>query len=276
MKTFEEQKAFVSKLNVIDDIFFQKMADDKEVCEEMLQIILKNPKLKVVESQTQRYLRNMGTHSVILDLLCQDEKGNYFNVEVQKADDDNHQKRVRFNHSNIDTIFVERGIKYKDLPDVYIIFISKFAPFGEEKTIYHINRVIQETGTVVDNGVHEIYVNTAIVDDSDISELMQYFKKSTGENPKFKKLSNRVHYFKETQEGVQIMCELVENYAKDYAKEYVKECDREKIINLLKNGVSSDIILKSFPAFTLDEIESLIQQVNNPPLEEVGACKKPC
>ena len=34
MQTYEEQKAFVSKLNVIDDVFFQKMAEDGEVAEE--------------------------------------------------------------------------------------------------------------------------------------------------------------------------------------------------------------------------------------------------
>ena len=34
MKTFEEQKALVRRMNVIDDQFFQKIAEDKEVCEE--------------------------------------------------------------------------------------------------------------------------------------------------------------------------------------------------------------------------------------------------
>ena len=48
MQTFEEQKAYVSKFNVIDDMFFQKMAEDMEVAEEILRIILKKPKLKVI------------------------------------------------------------------------------------------------------------------------------------------------------------------------------------------------------------------------------------
>ncbi len=53
-----------------------------------------------------------------------------------------------------------------------------------------IDRVIKETGTVVENGTHEIYVNAAIDDKSDIAELMQYFKKSVGQNPKFPKTCN--------------------------------------------------------------------------------------
>ena len=81
MKTYEEQKSFVAKLNVIDDVFFHKMAEDKEVCEEILRILLSKPNLKVIESQVQRYLRNIGAHSVILDVLCQDENGDYINVD---------------------------------------------------------------------------------------------------------------------------------------------------------------------------------------------------
>ena len=49
--------------------------------------------------------------NVIDDVLCQDSSGDYFNIEVQKKNDDDNQKRVRFNRSNIDTAFVESGIK---------------------------------------------------------------------------------------------------------------------------------------------------------------------
>ncbi len=265
MQTFEEQKAYVSKFNVIDDMFFQKMAEDMEVAEEILRIILKKPKLKVIENQVQRFLRNTGAHSVILDLLCEDEDHSFINCEVQKEEDDDYQKRVRFNRSNIDTIFTEKGIDYKELPDVYIIFISKFDTFREGKTIYHINRVIEETGTIVENGTHEIYVNAAIDDKSDIAELMQYFKKSVGEHQNFQKLCNRVKYFKETQKGVSNMCKLVEDYAKEYAEKYAKEYAEQQSIenaaNLLKNGVSVDIIADSIPTLSRDIIISLSEKI---------------
>jgi propanediol dehydratase large subunit len=69
MNTYEEQKAIVAKFNVIDDVFFQKMVEDIEVAEEMLRIILRKPKLKVIKCQAQRFLRNTSTHSVVLDAL---------------------------------------------------------------------------------------------------------------------------------------------------------------------------------------------------------------
>ena len=133
LQTSTEQLALIKQLNVIDDVFFHKIAEDKAVCEEILRIILQKPKLKVIDVQTQRFLRNIGAHSVILDLLCEDEDGSQINVEMQKADDDDHVRRVRFNSSNIDTIFTEKGLDYKDFPDIYIIFISKFDVFQEGK-----------------------------------------------------------------------------------------------------------------------------------------------
>lgn len=273
MQTYEEQRELVSKLNVIDDVLFHKVVEDQEVCEEILRILLEKPDLIVVESQPQRFLRNIGAHSVILDVLCQDSSGDYFNIEVQKKNDDDHQKRVRFNRSNIDTAFVESGIKYEQLPDVYLIFLTKFDIFGENHTIYHIERVIKETGTVVENGTHEIYVNTAIDDGTEIAELMQYFKESVGEHQKFQKLSKRVQYFKKSQEGVNEMCELVEEYAKNYAEEYAKKYVEEEVkkavsetetktaLNMLKNGASVELVVKFIPSLSEQFVKELQAQL---------------
>lgn len=257
LHTFTEQQTLISQLNIMDDVFFQKIAEDKAVCEEMLQIILQKPNLKVVEAQTQRFLRNIRAHSVILDLICQDEDGSYINVEMQKSDDDDHVKRVRFNSSNIDTTFTEKGIDYKEFPDIYVIFISKFDLFKEGRTIYHLNLSIQETGTSVNDGIHRIFLNCAVDDGSDIAELMQYFKNTTGANSKFPKLSNRVKYFKESQEGADTMTQAVE----EYFNKRISEHDKETARSLLLNGVSVDLIQKSIPTLPLDFIEKLNMQL---------------
>ena len=99
-----------------------------------------------------------------------------------------------------------------------------------------MERVIKETGTVVENGTHEIYVNTAIDDGTEIAKRMQYFKKSAGVHQKFQKLSKRVQYFKESQKGVTEMCELVEEYAKKYAEEYAKKICRRVCKKICRRG----------------------------------------
>lgn len=56
-----------------------------------------------------------------------------------------------------------------------IVYISQFDIFKQGRTIYHVDKVIRETGTVVDDGLKEVFVNTAVNDGSTISELMSCF-----------------------------------------------------------------------------------------------------
>ena len=269
MKTLDEQMALVQSLNVIDDIFFHKIAEDPEVCEEILQIILEKPKLKVIHSQVQRFLRNNGARSVILDALCELGDGSVANIEVQKADDDNHQKRVRFNQSNIDTLLTEKGIKYEDLPDVYMVFISKFDIFAKGRTTYHIDRVIQEEGIVVDNGVHEVYVNVAVNDGTEIAELMQYFKDSNGANEKFVKLCNRVDYFKYEKEGVKVMTTLFEKYVNEEVAEERSKSLRRGIQGIIEtyhkfgqdSNLAREAAIEKYPDVSDNLIDEIIGDV---------------
>ena len=159
--------------------------------------------------------------------------------------------------ANIDTTFVEKGIKYADLPDIYAIFISPFDLFRANCTAYHVNRCLLETGDIVNNGIHELYVNAAVNDGSDIAELMQYFMNSNGYHPKFEKLSKRVQYFKEQQEGVSSMSSVIE----DYANKVANERETKAAAIMLKEGVPIEIILKALPSLSLDFIRQLQQQL---------------
>ncbi|MBR6755680.1 MAG: PD-(D/E)XK nuclease family transposase [Peptococcaceae bacterium] len=262
METFAEQKEFVAKLNLIEDEFFSKVAEDLEACEEIIRIILQKPDLKLIDNQPQRVLRNIDKRAVTLDLLCEDANGNKFNVEVQKSDCTDHQKRMRYNVSNIDTSFVEKGIPFDKVPDIYAIMISAFDPFKGNHTTYHIHRTIAELNKKTDNGIHEIYVNTAVDDGTDISELMQYFLDSKAEiNPKFEKLSKRVVYYKETNKGVDNMSSVFEEYAEKYAEKYVEKAKEEKdyttAINMLKENASIEFIAKVIPTLSLEKIKEL-------------------
>ena len=263
MKTFEQQKALVQRMNVIDDQFFQKIAEDKEVCEELLQILLDKPDLQIIEAQTQRKLPNLQARAVILDALCKDSAGNLFNIEVQKDDKkrdhskaEEYQKRVRFNLASMDTSFTEKGTEFHNLPDLYAVFISQIDPFGKHHAAYHIRRSLAETETTVYNGINEIYINTASKDGTLVAELMQYFENSNGINPKFEKLSYRVEQLKNDETEVTTMTSVFDEYAEEVAQERVNEA----IIRLLKAGASIELVLKAFPSLSIDDIQKLQQK----------------
>jgi hypothetical protein len=78
------------KLNPIDDLMFRKMAEDKEFCQEILRVVLGDDKLTVKESVPQWTGTNLQGRSVILDAKCVRGDGTQTDIEVQKADDDDH------------------------------------------------------------------------------------------------------------------------------------------------------------------------------------------
>ena len=279
MKEREKVLEIVQELNIIDDTFFQKMAEDIGFCEEMISTILEQ-KVTVKSVVPQNSIKNLQGRSVVLDALCILENGKYSNVELQKADDDNHAKRVRYNTSCVTANITEPGIKFEKVPDVIGIYIFKFDMFKSGKTVYHIDRVIRETGEVQDNGLQEVYVNTKIDDGSDIAEMMRIFKeKDTYDFKKFPKVSGRKKRFKENEGGDDKMCDLVENYAKDYAKRHAKEYAKEAVeqaakeaakqtetdsaLRLFQNGVDYKLVRASIISLSDEELEKIYQEAVN-------------
>ena len=216
-------RELAKKLNPIDDIFFKKMAEYRPFCQEILQVILGDKNLIVTENTPQYTGTNLQGRSVILDVKCILGTGEQVNIEVQKADNDDHQRRVRYNGSILTTNITDPGSKFADVPDVILIYISKFDIFNKAKTIYHVERIIQETGDIVDNGFKEIYVNASIDDGSDIAQLMKVFTDSNTYNAKFPETSKRKLLFKGHEDGESIMNEELERLFAECQAEYRAE-----------------------------------------------------
>ena len=248
-----ETRKLVEKLNVIDDILFQKMAEDIGFCEEMISTILEQ-KVKVRKVVPQNSIKNLQGRSVVLDMLCDLVDGRECNVEVHKKDDDNHVKRVRYNTSCITANITEPGSKFEKVPNVIGIFIFKFDMFDAGKTVYHIKRVISETGESQDNGLEEIYVNTKIDDGSDIADLMKIFSnREVYDLKKFPKISGRKQQFLKSERGSVEMCELVDNY--------FKKKEAETARKFFQNGASYALVRASIDCLSDEELNEIYQQV---------------
>ena len=175
--------------------------------------------MTVLESTPQYAGTNPQGRSVILDAKCVLGDGRKIDIEVQKANDDDHQRRVRYNGAILTTNLTDPGEKFKEVPDVCVVFISKFDIFNGNLPWYHVDRVIRETGEKVDNGVEEVYVNAKVKDGSDVSELMEVFVNDDAYNNKFPITSGSKRRYKETEEGQQVMCEIMERIAKEEREE---------------------------------------------------------
>ena len=216
-KKFEK---YAKLLNPIDDLMFCKMAEHKEFCEEILRVILEDEGLTVEEAIPQWQGKNLSGRSVVLDAKCVSGDGRHINIEVQKANDDNHLKRVRYNAAVLTTNISETGSKFEFIPDVCIVFISKFDMFDGGLPLYHIDKVVRETGQVIDDGLTEIFVNTVNYDGSKPARLMKLFTDndaySSDEFPITSELKSRL---KSSEGGSRTMNEILEKLISDEKRE---------------------------------------------------------
>ena len=227
-KTDEEVIQIIRNLRLIDDVLFEKFMEDAAACEELLQVILENSRIKVKPETlvAQKSLRNLAKRSVRLDAYIEGVEDRVYNIEIQRSDNCNHVKRVRYNASTITINKSEPGDEFEDVQDVIVIYISEFDMFGAGKTVYHVENVIRETGNPVNDGLMSVYVNTEVADDSLISDLMQCFLKTDFKDDKFPNISRRMKELKHGEEDEK-MCKSVEEYAERKAKETAKEAAKE-------------------------------------------------
>ena len=251
--TTHEKIQKIQAMRPIDDIFFEVLSENPKVCEEMLRTILDDPKLIVLSTVPQRSEQNIYGRSVRLDVLCVIGDGSKCNIEIQRSDNDDHLRRVRFNASSITVKESTKGDKFKDVIDLCIIYVSEFDVFGEGKTIYHVDSVIRETGTVVDDGLKRIFVNTAINDGTKVAELMSCFMQTDINNAKFPELSKEVTRLKTERGGLKAMCKVMD--------ELIDKAVSENTIKmLLRFGASDDQIVKELQSECgLSESEAIEQ-----------------
>ena len=164
------------------------------------------------------HLENLYGRSVRLDALCILGNGKKCNVEVQRSNKDHHLKRVRFNASVITVRDSQTDDKFEETIDLIVVYISEFDIFKRGRVIYHVDSVIRETQEKVDDGLERVFVNTAVKDGTTISEYMDCFLQKEIDNAKFPKLTNRVHYLKHEEGGVNAVCEIMRKYSEEVAE----------------------------------------------------------
>ena len=220
MPTKKEFEEYARGLNPIDDLMFSKMAESKEFCEEILRVILDDDKLIVTENIPQCKVENLHGRSIIMDAKCVTGDGRHINIEVQKADNDDHLRRVRYNGSVLTTNITETGTKFEFVPDVCVIFISAFDMFRSGLPLYHVKKVVMETGQVVEDGLTEIYANAVIDNGSKFSKLMKVFTENdTYNTDDFPVTSEIKARFKFDEGGAIKMDETLQRWKEEWISE---------------------------------------------------------
>ncbi|MCH5213287.1 MAG: PD-(D/E)XK nuclease family transposase, partial [Oscillospiraceae bacterium] len=201
---------YIKNFRLIDDDFMKKVFEDKECVQLTLRIIMDKPDLIVTEVHTEYEVTNLYGRSVRLDVHATDNAGKEYDIEIQRRDRGASSLRARYNSSIMDTNALEAGEDFTDLPETYVIFITENDVLKRNLPIYHIERVIRETGELFDDKAHIIYVNNEIQDDTPLGLLMRDFVCKNADDMHYDVLAERVRNYKEDEGGLTSMCRAME------------------------------------------------------------------
>lgn len=142
---------------------------------------------------------------------------------MQRADSGADVYRARFHSSMLDTRMLRANQKFNEIHDSYVIFITENDCMGQGLPMYHVERVVQETSTLFQDGAHIIYVNGNYKNnDTPVGRLLHDFRCTSAMDMFYEELKKTVRHFKEPEGGQRQMCKALEiaDTRKDYEPLY--------------------------------------------------------
>lgn len=253
----EKDLQYIRNFRLMDDDFMSKVFEDKACAEFLLKVILSRDDLTVQEVHGQHDLKNLQGRSVRLDILAVDKANRAYNIEVQRSDRGAGAKRARYNSSLLDANLTEKGDCYDALNETYVIFITEHDVLQEGLPIYHINRIVEETGKSFGDEAHIIYVNSQIKDETALGKLMHDFSCTDPDDMNYSVLAQRVRYFKEDMEGVTTMCRAMEEMREEAAAKAARERAIEIAQKMLKAGKMTYAEISDMVDLPIEDVKAL-------------------
>ena len=260
---YERYEKIIRQFCLLDDDFMKKCFEGEILCAQLVvRIVLNKPELELVSSQGQYFIQNLRGRSIQADIYAKDVSGNIYDIEVQNDTKGADVKRARYNSRVIDVNSLEKGETPADLPESYVIFITKTDVLNGGCQIYHIKRSVEELERDFNDGQHIIYVNAAYEDDTTpLGRLMHDFRCKAASDMYYSELAERVRHLKETKEGVRDMCKIMEDLRREGREEGREEVREENAVQMLKDGVLPYDKIALYAGISLEQVVMLGKKV---------------
>lgn len=172
------KKKSLQELTIKDNFMFGAVMMDPENCKGTLERCLGFEIERVEVSKEKSIIYNPEYKGVRLDIYAKDENNTHYNVEMQALRRQAIEKRARYYHGQMDMEILLSGVRYRNLPDTYVIFICDFDPFGKGKYRYTRKAICEELPTMsMEDGAHTIFLSTKGTNESEVPlELVRFLK----------------------------------------------------------------------------------------------------
>ena len=196
-------------------------------------MILNRDDLTITSAKTQAVMKGL-MREVRLDVLAEDTEGRRYNIEFQRKRKGAEPERARLNASLIDANSLDKGEDYTALPEVYVIFITEHDVLGGGLPLYTIDWRINETGGIFGCRSHIVYVNGDHRDlTTALGKLVHDIFCVKPEEMYYTTLAESVRHFKEDEEGVIEVSEVIDGILKRQEYEIAKS---------IEEGLASPVI----------------------------------
>ena len=248
----------IRAMRLFDDEFMSLVFNGNiEATQLLIRILLNRNDLTVTKSMTQIQKTNLFGKSVKLDVVAEDIFKTEYNIEIQRAGSGAGARRIRYHQAMLDSHTLNKGGKFKDLPNLFIIFILEQDYFGKGNPVYRVKKTLDikdEYGNYLpfDDDCNIMYVNGEYRGDDPLGKLMHDFSTSNADEMYFKELADKMRFFKQDEEGVQMASKIVEEYGDIRAAEALKQGIQQGIqqkaeedaIELLKEKIPPETVSK--------------------------------
>lgn len=198
----------LEELNLIDDFLFQEMMaqedDGIEFCRILLKTILgmtiRNvriiPQKNILGIDSNRhgirmdaYIEAISDEQILsgTDIVDAEVIPDIYDIEPNNSyEKSTLPKRMRYYHGLIDTQLLAINTAYDKLPNVIIIVILPYDPFGENRMVYTIqNQCVENTSIPYNDGAKKIFLYTKGTEGNPsqaLQDMLKYFEKTTDDN----------------------------------------------------------------------------------------------
>ena len=112
-------------------VFNLVMRRNPDLCKEVVETALGFELSKISYIETEKTIQpKLTSKNVRLDVVAKAD-GKMIDIEMQVAYEPSLARRARYYESAMDTDALKSGISYHELPESYVIFFCKGAPFGK-------------------------------------------------------------------------------------------------------------------------------------------------
>ena len=266
-------------LTIQDDFMFAKvMTANLELTKKAIEVITER-KVEDIQFHKAQYTSNpyIEAKGTRFDVLLEGDDVRY-DIEMQVRKQNDLTQRNTYYTSMLVVDSLRKGMSYKELPHIFVIFICIFDPFGVGKERYIASERLSSEGKDItdkanyNGGYDKIYLNAGPVKpthtegNKDLTNFLEYIRNNVISDELTEEMNNLVENTKVNAE-VELEYMTLEEKLNEFKAEGIAEGEKKKAIEtankMLQKGKYSISEIAELTQLSEEDVEKIVQELKN-------------